>query len=841
MSKKYKQYLWKNESLPIRTFSRYRSDTKSIEKNVHDETADMQSVSSDDSSNKSEVHNDITGGESSFNSSVLSDISEQSIDDENSSENCFSLRNDLQELIKDGDKPLYESADVTSLEAFVSILAFSVKFNLSKTCLDGLLKLLKTLLPPCNLPETKYLFYKNTKTINNLIELHLYCPHCDSYICKLCHDNELNTCLTCSEDFNADELVKKGNFYMYMPLSNQLKVKFENEDLNNKIRIFKSKFEDNSDSYRDIVDGDLYRSVVDLHNTDNLSIQFNVDGIPLYRKSKYDIWPIQVIINELEPSERKKNIMMCGLWFGIKKPNMNEFLVPFVEELKTLQGEGLKWKDTRNGRATIKTTKVFTLICTSDAPARCAMQNFKQFNGKFGCGFCEQEGERVTKGKGHCRIYPFDGQMAVERTFESCVQNAEEALSICKPVKGVKGTSILMELYPSFNLVNGFIPDYMHCVLLGATRQLACLFVESSGSIYSLNAQDIRRLDMRIQNMKLPHEATRTLRTTDHISFWKASEWRIFLLTSPALLKNILNPQVYKHWLLFVNGITLLLGRNITKDDVTKADNCLKRFVSGVKDIYGVSEQSYNIHLLLHLPATVRAWGPLWANSCFIFEDAIGKIKMLHHGTKSVPMQIASTYTSKSLLGVLSTRREIKNHQILKFIEELTTNHIVTKKATAINGCILYGKPKCHNLLRTEERAIKKLLGDQFILSNVQFYKRMFYSGHIFSCKNYSSKFIHGDYAVTLTNKKCAEIHHIVVLNGDVYFVGADIPATKFLMCFPQVGPLCSNILTVTDDDAQYKSKDIAFRPIDVVNKYTTLPITEKGITYYIPINVSEY
>lgn len=73
----------------------------------------------------------------------------------------------------------------------------------------------------------------------------------------------------------------------------------------------------------------------------------------------YDIWSIQIIINELEPLERKKKVMMCGLWFGQKKPIMNEFLVPFVDELKKLQKEGLKWKDTRHAKITL-TTKVFT-------------------------------------------------------------------------------------------------------------------------------------------------------------------------------------------------------------------------------------------------------------------------------------------------------------------------------------------------------------------------------------------------------------------------------------------------------------------------------------------------
>ncbi|GBO10196.1 hypothetical protein AVEN_183309-1 [Araneus ventricosus] len=215
MSKKYKKYLWKDETIPIRTFSRYRTDVLSTDSKGTDNG--VQSAFSDVSCEESEMYkmlNETTSGESSFNS-TLSDKSELDTENENSSENSFSTKDDFQELIENANKPLYELANVTNLEAFVSILAYSIKFNLSKTCVDGLLKLLKNLLPPCNLPETKYLFYQGTSTISNVCELHLYCPHCDSYICKLCRENDLNECATCSESFITDELVKKGSFNLY--------------------------------------------------------------------------------------------------------------------------------------------------------------------------------------------------------------------------------------------------------------------------------------------------------------------------------------------------------------------------------------------------------------------------------------------------------------------------------------------------------------------------------------------------------------------------------------------------------------------------------------------------
>lgn len=43
----------------------------------------------------------------------------------------------------------------------------------------------------------------------------------------------------------------------------------------------------------------------------------------------------------------------------------------------------------------------------SDSVAR-PLQNFKQFNGDFGCSFCLQKGTLVERGQGKARVYPFE-------------------------------------------------------------------------------------------------------------------------------------------------------------------------------------------------------------------------------------------------------------------------------------------------------------------------------------------------------------------------------------------------------------------------------------------------
>ncbi|GBM35002.1 hypothetical protein AVEN_240363-1 [Araneus ventricosus] len=146
MVKKYNKYLCKDETLPSRTFSRYRKDVLSTDSKGTENG--MQNAGSDVSCEESEgvykMQNETISGESSLNS-TLSDKSELDTENENSSENSFSIEDDLEELIENVNKPLYELANVRNSEAFFSILSYSIKFNLLKTCVDGLLKLLKNL------------------------------------------------------------------------------------------------------------------------------------------------------------------------------------------------------------------------------------------------------------------------------------------------------------------------------------------------------------------------------------------------------------------------------------------------------------------------------------------------------------------------------------------------------------------------------------------------------------------------------------------------------------------------------------------------------------------------
>jgi len=69
-------------------------------------------------------------------------------------------------------------------------------------------------------------------------------------------------------------------------------------------------------------------------------------------------------------------------------------------------------------------------------------------------------------------------------------------------VKGVKGASIFM-LFKNFNLVDGFVPDWMHGVCLGVVKNLIALWLNSENRCKAFYVADKVSYDFPIKYSKL--------------------------------------------------------------------------------------------------------------------------------------------------------------------------------------------------------------------------------------------------------------------------------------------------------------------------------------------------
>lgn len=69
-------------------------------------------------------------------------------------------------------------------------------------------------------------------------------------------------------------------------------------------------------------------------------------------------------------------------------------------------------------------------------------------------------------------------------------------------MKGVKGASIFM-LFKNFNLVDGFVPDWMHGVCLGVVKNLIALWLNSENRSKAFYVGDKVSYDFPVKFSKL--------------------------------------------------------------------------------------------------------------------------------------------------------------------------------------------------------------------------------------------------------------------------------------------------------------------------------------------------
>uniref|UniRef100_A0ABD2W9U7 Ubiquitin-like protease family profile domain-containing protein n=1 Tax=Trichogramma kaykai TaxID=54128 RepID=A0ABD2W9U7_9HYME len=189
---------------------------------------------------------------------------------------------------------------------------------------------------------------------------------------------------------------------------------------------------------------------------------------------------------------------------------------------------------------------------------------------------------------------------------------------------------------PKFDLVEGFIPDYLHMALEGVAKQF------TNYILCNLDEMDIERLDDKMLSIAVPQQISRRTRKISDRKDWKAREWENFVLYySPVIFIDLLSSSKLEHWLLFVESLYIILLDSIHIDDLNRADENLHRFVSRIESLYeDVRLMTFNVHQLLHACKSILNWGPAWSISTFCFESANHYVLKSIKCANSVPEQV---------------------------------------------------------------------------------------------------------------------------------------------------------------------------------------------------------
>lgn len=246
---------------------------------------------------------------------------------------------------------LFPGARTTKAEALLLVMTFAMRHCLSSVGLIQLLQLINQVIGQPVLIATKHLFQKVFHSKSLSMKFQFYCKNCLSFVSTYQRNDAATVpCPNCDTLCNVGGL-NDDNFFITSAVADQLKVLLEMPDINRQLGYRFTRQKVNEMNLDDIFDGEIYNELSKegkpLSSKDNFSYSFNSDGVPIFTSSKYSLWPIFLMLNELPPKLRRDNLILAGIWCGKTKPKMDVFLQKFVEEAKLLASDGVKW--VRNG------------------------------------------------------------------------------------------------------------------------------------------------------------------------------------------------------------------------------------------------------------------------------------------------------------------------------------------------------------------------------------------------------------------------------------------------------------------------------------------------------------
>ncbi|CAN7941058.1 unnamed protein product [Ixodes hexagonus] len=528
--KKYKQYIYDAScEIPVRTRHRQKAKATTSNAPTAQESRDS-SAESGMEEEESELTVELAPGDSPDRGREDVPLDQESgnssnggLDDScsedytsNDDDDCEST--DERRTTSELDERLYPEAKLSRGQSLVMVMAHSLRHHSSKEALESFLKVIDAHMPQGAIfPKTKFLFFKEFSPLYECQRAtHAYCPGCSGYLVALPSASAEVQCPQCSLTHKVADLLESGSFFLTVDLDTQIK----------QLLLCGKLSRDRTGLQYDVSDITQSACSNELPMTkDDISVTWNTDGVPLFESSGHSVWPLLLQGNELPYKERVHKLLLFGLWFGKKKPKMNTFLRPFAQTINRLSSEGITWT-TESGLT--KTCRVFPGPCSVDTVARCMVMNMVQFNGVYGCAWCQHRGEVVEKGRGHTRVYPIQEPAAKPRTEESFAKHAEKAQKTGEPCRGIKGTSVLAFM-AFFSFSTSFVMDYMHAACNGFARSTTFMWLNHHGCDYNLRRY-IPQIDERLKQLTRVWEMTRLPRSLSEMKFWKASEWRDWLL-----------------------------------------------------------------------------------------------------------------------------------------------------------------------------------------------------------------------------------------------------------------------------------------------------------------------
>ena len=367
-----------------------------------------------------------------------------------------------------------------------------------------------------------------------------------------------------------------------------------------------------------------------------IEYHINIDGLPLFRSSGTQLWPILGrIVGVSSP-------FMIGAFCGSSKPpDVSQFLSCFIEEAKALKSSGFTLKGISF------TAQPACFIC--DAPARALIKQTKSHTGYYACDRCVEKGEYI---QGRVTFPQLTADRRTDELFANVAYDDHQS-----------SRSPLIDL--ECQLVSTCVLDYMHLVCLGIVRRLLHFWLRGALGV-RLSARHVSLISQMRVSMRgnIPSEFARKPRALTELEYWKASELRQFLLyTGMVVLKEVkMAKKLYEHFVCLSVIMHILLSSSLCRHYSEYVEELAVAWVRMSSELYGKHFVVYNVHCLIHLVDDCRNFGSLNHVSAFPFENFMRVLK----AAVRKPQHILQQLSNRMAEGFFDTAcsADLKQHNV---------------------------------------------------------------------------------------------------------------------------------------------------------------------------------
>lgn len=257
----------------------------------------------------------------------------------------------------------------------------------------------------------------------------------------------------------------------------------------------------------------------------------------------------------------------------------------------------------------------------------------------------------------------------------------------------------------------------------------------------------------------------RTISYLNDLNDWKSNQlFQFSFFVFPIVFQNILNEQVYEHFLLNLYILMKLWNDGLSDNEIIEIQRLIKIYTEKIELYYEKDDLTLNVHLLSHLVITYVNFGPLKYNNAFIYEHLNGYIKRLVTGGNCVLEQIAEKLEIYLKNELMQSKK--KDDKYFRF-KNKTNRNVICKNDLEITASESNKTIKHDFYIRTADNQFYKVL--RFLEKDDQ----IFFIGQKF--RNYGSF----DFKININelseiNLKLDYIFKVELLD-DLYFLNANV------------------------------------------------------------------